>query len=120
MDEKSTIIQEWARNYSHIALEQHHRHIPDRMPTAQQVDDMLSEANTVIISLSRMKNSIREQQYAESEQRMREHGSKHPRDYDEDMSMYGDDMTNRHGYGGSDAKKRRGVCSLSLTPYANF
>jgi len=116
IDEKTTIIQEWSRNYSQIAQEQS-RMMPDRMPSALACDDMIMDMRRVMDALNRLKTIIHAQENELSEQRMREHGGKRPGDYDEEMSMYGDDMRSQ-GYGGSDSKKRRGVCLSSLTPYS--
>jgi hypothetical protein len=51
---------------------------------------------------------LQQQKDIEETQYMRDQGARGPGSYDEEMSMYGDDMKN-HGFG-SEGKKRRGVC----------
>jgi hypothetical protein len=118
MNEKSAIIQEFSRHYNMIALEQQ-RQVPDRMPTAKACEEMIEEANSIIKALQRLRDSICEQEFAISEQRMRDLGGKHRGDYDEEM-MYGDDIKGQ-GFGGPDSKKRRGVClqSFAHIPFSN-
>ena len=84
--------------------------IPDRMPTLDNCKEMIEHGETIILSLTRMKEMIMQQEIHMIDQRIREQGGKGG-DYDEDMTMYGDDM-NKHGFGNSEGKKqRRGVRS---------
>ena len=77
---------------------------------------MLMHQQKIMLALQRMKESIHQQEYAAmaDHQRMRDHGAKGQGEYDDDLSMYGDDLKNQ-GFGGSESKKRRGV---SLYPDA--
>jgi hypothetical protein len=113
VDVASSALQEWSHHYHQIAQEQQ-RPIPDRMPTMDSCDDMLMHGQKIMMALQRMKETIHQQEYAaQADLRMRDHGPKGPGDYDDDMSMYGDDMKNQ-GFGGSESKKRRGVCRYPL------
>lgn len=74
----------------------------------------------IMHALQRMKETIHQQEYAAiADQRLRDHGGKNLGDYDDDISMYGDDMKSQ-GYGGSESKKRRGVCLHSRFPRFRF
>jgi len=80
------------------------------MPSLESVDEMLDKQHKIFGALDRMKQSILQQEHAAMvDLRMREHGGKAHGDYDAEMSMYDDDKN--QGYGGSEGKKRRGVCS---------
>jgi hypothetical protein len=69
----------------------------------------------IMQSLQRMKETIHQQQYAAAaDQHRRDHGMKGP-DYDDEMSIYGDDPKNQ-AYGAPESKKRRGVSSFSTFP----
>ena len=111
----SSALQEWSRHYNAIAQEQQRsvNVIPDRMPTLESCEDMMVHQGKILFALQRMKEIIQQQEHALMDQRMREQGGRVPGEYDDDMSMYGDDMKNQ-GFGASDGKKRRGVCSHSL------
>lgn len=71
------------------------------------------QANKITQALHRMRETIHQQEYAAiADARMRDSGPKGP-DYDDEMSIYGEDMKG-HGY--PESKKRRGVRSIhSLT-----
>lgn len=71
------------------------------------VEEMLRHSLKISNALNNMQNIIRDQQESLREQRMREQGVRGPGEYEDEMSMYGDDMKNL-GYG-SEGKKRRGV-----------
>lgn len=66
----------------------------------------MMQAQKISQALQRMRETIHQQEYAAlADQRMRDHGPKNP-DYDDEMSIYGDDLKN-HGF--PESKKRRGV-----------
>jgi hypothetical protein len=101
----SGAIQEWSAHYNAIAQEQQRsaNAIPDRMPTLDSLNEMISNQTRIGECLKRMQHMmLQETQY------MRDQGARGPGSYDEEMSMYGDDMKS-HGFG-SEGKKRRGVC----------
>jgi hypothetical protein len=76
------------------------------MPNLQECTEMLHQAQVIVSTLLRMKEMVHEQeQTMMADQRMREQGGR-PGAYDDEMSMYGEDMKNQ-GYG--ESKKRRGV-----------
>jgi len=106
----SSQLNEWSKHYNAIAQEQQRsvNALPDRMPTLEAVNDMIERQETIRGCLASMKKIIEDQQHAAAADRQnRERGIKGPGDYDDEMSMYGDDMKN-HGFG-SEGKKRRGV-----------
>ena len=74
---------------------------------------MMAHQGKILFALQRMKEIIQQQEHALMDQRMREQGGRGPGEYDDDMSMYGDDGKNQ-GFGASDGKKRRGVRSHFL------
>lgn len=103
-------LKEWARHYNAVSQEQQRsvNILPGRMPTLEAVNDMIEEQDTIRRCLASMKKIIEDQQHAAAADRQnRERGIKGPGDYDDDMSIYGDDMKN-HGFS-SEGKKRRGV-----------
>lgn len=105
----SSQLNEWSKHYNAIAQEQQRsvNALPDRMPTLEAVNDMIERQETIRGCLASMKKIIEDQQHAAAADRQnRERGIKGPGDYDDEMSMYGDDMKN-HGFG-SEGKKRRG------------
>lgn len=104
-------IQEWSRHYSNIAKEQlrEQRQVPDRMPTIEECDDILSKQKKISESLLWIKRAIKEQNDFVEEQRLREHNGKRAANYDEEMNMY-DEGRETQGFGGLESKKRRGVC----------
>jgi hypothetical protein len=105
----SSQLNEWSKHYNAIAQEQQRsvNALPDRMPTLDAVNDMIERQETIRGCLASMKKIIEDQQHAAAADRQnRERGIKGPGDYDDDMSMYGDDMKN-HGFS-SEGKKRRG------------
>lgn len=69
---------------------------------------MLEHAEKMTISIRRMQETIVAQKHAAADQRMREQGVKAMGDYDDDVSMYGDDRQGQ-AFGGPEGKKRRGV-----------
>ena len=108
---QSNMIQEWSAHYNAIASEQQRstNAVPDRMPTIESVNDMIASQAKIGDCLKRMQHMILQQQKdIEESQNLRYEGARGPGSYDEEMSMYGDDMKN-HGFG-VEGKKRRGVC----------
>lgn len=71
------------------------------------VNDMIMQNDKIRVALDKMKDIIPSQQRSMMEQRAREMGGR-PGEYDEEMSMYGDDMKSQ-GFGSNEGKKRRGV-----------
>ena len=65
--------------------------IPDRMPTLDNCKEMIEHGEAIMVSLTRMKDMITQQEIHMMDQRMREQGGKGG-EYDEDMAMYGDDI----------------------------
>ena len=110
----SSALYEWAHHYHRIAQEQQRsvHAIPDRMPTLEMVNEMLRNSEKISNSLNEMQIMI-EQQQAEvaADRRNREQGLKGSSEYDDEMSMYGDDLKGS-GYG-AEGKKRRGVRETS-------
>lgn len=80
--------------------------IPQRMPDISSIEDMIRHQLTISTALERMRHIVQEQ--ASYEQHNRDQGN---RDYDDNMSMYGDDSKSHNGYA-SEHKKRRGVSSV--------
>lgn len=89
--------------------------IPDRMPTLENCKEMIEHGDAIMVSLTRMKEMIQQQELHMIDQRMREQGGKGG-EYDEDMAMYGDDLS-KHGFGLEGKKQRRGVRPHHLPPY---
>ena len=109
IDVASSALQEWSRHYYQIAQEQQ-RVMPDRMPAMESCEEMLMHGQKIMMALQRMRENIHEQEYAaQADLRLRDNGTKVPGDYEDEMSIYGDDMKDQ-GFGGSESKKRRGVC----------
>jgi hypothetical protein len=101
---------DWSHHYYAIAQEQQRgvNMIPDRMPTLNNCKEMIEHGEMIMLSLDRMKGMITQQEIQIMDQRMREQGGKGG-DYDDDMTIYGDNM-DKHGFGTSEGKKqRRGV-----------
>jgi hypothetical protein len=111
----SSALQEWSRHYNAIAQEQQRsvNVIPDRMPTLDSCEDMMVHQGKILFALQRMKEIIQQQEHALMDQQMREQGGRGPGEYDDEMSIYGDEMKNQ-GFGATDGKKRRGVRSHPL------
>ncbi|KAG0652699.1 Biofilm regulator 1 [Hyphodiscus hymeniophilus] len=106
----SRVLMEWSHHYNAIAQEQQRglNVIPDRMPTLDNCKEMVEHGDMIMFSIARMKEMIAQQEIHMMDQRMREQGGKGV-EYDDDMTMYGDNM-DKHGFGGSEGKKqRRGV-----------
>jgi hypothetical protein len=73
---------------------------------------MLQHQDKIRVALEKMRDMIAQQheQAVMMDQQNREHGGKGSVYYDDDVSMYGEDLKSQ-GYGGPESKKRRGVCS---------
>ena len=108
----SRVLMDWSHHYNAIAQEQQRglNMIPDRMPTWENCKEMIEHGDAIMVSLARMKDMINTQQEMHMmDQRMREQGGKGGGEYDDDMTMYGENM-DKHGFGNSESKKqRRGV-----------
>lgn len=83
--------------------------MPDRMPSLESCKEMLEHAEKMTISIRRMQETILAQKHAAADLRMREQGAKAMGEYDDDVSMYGDDRQGPAFGGGPEGKKRRGV-----------
>lgn len=105
-------MHDWSRHYNSIAQEQPRQVgvMPDRMPSLESCKEMLEHAEKMTISIRRMQETIVAQKHAAADQRMREHGAKAMGEYEDDVSMYGDDRQSQV-FGGAEGKKRRGVRS---------
>ncbi|KAF4628237.1 hypothetical protein G7Y89_g9919 [Cudoniella acicularis] len=111
----SSALQNWSDHFHTITQEQQPRDpsgVPDRMPTLESCNEMLQHQDKIRLYLEKMRDMISQQHehVAMMDQHMREHGGKGPGFYDDEMSMYGEDLKNQ-GYGGPESKKRRGVCA---------
>lgn len=108
----STALQDWSMHFHAITQEQQPRDpngVPDRMPTLESCNEMLQKQDQIRLCLEKMRDLISQQHehVAMMDQHMREHGGKGPGYYDDEMSMYGDEMKSQ-GFGGPESKKRRG------------
>lgn len=106
---------EFSSHYHQLAQEsQRSAPVPERMPSLRECDDMMVLQSKISTALSRIRETVLEQQHVLADQHAREQSCKAQGDYDVDEgSMYSEDMKNQ-GYVGSDAKKRRGVCGSLL------
>jgi hypothetical protein len=116
----SGCIQTWSQHFHTITQEQQPRDrtaVPDRMPTLESCNEMLQNQEQIRVCLEKMRDMISQQdeQAAVMDQQNREHGGKGSGYYDDDMSMYNDDLKNQ-GFGGPENKKRRGVCAYETNP----
>ncbi|CAG8953404.1 hypothetical protein HYFRA_00010152 [Hymenoscyphus fraxineus] len=107
----SGALQSWSNHFHTITQEQQPRDpngVPDRMPTLENVNEMLQHQDKIRMYLERMRDMISQQNEhaAMMDQHMREHGGKGPGYYDSEMSVYGDDLKSQ-GFG-PESKKRRG------------
>jgi hypothetical protein len=82
--------------------------MPDRMPSLESCKEMLEHSEKIALSVRRMQDTILEQKHAMADQRLRDQGVKTIGEYDDDVSIYGDERQSQ-GFGGSEGKKRRGV-----------
>lgn len=82
----------------------------ESLPGIQECDEMIIRQNRVLESLNRIREVIVAQKIALAEQQNQERRYKvTPSEFDDDASSYQDKMDGG-GFGGSDSKKRRGVC----------
>ncbi|KAJ4231833.1 hypothetical protein NW757_013872 [Fusarium falciforme] len=102
----SGTIFSFAEAYSRIAQEQHGAHpIPKRLPTEQEVSDMLSNIERIKRSLEQMKDLV---QTSIQNERAREGAKlKDPNEEKHDVPMHRDAMKPQHGM--PEVKKRRGM-----------
>lgn len=109
VNHSSGTVHDWSRHYNSIAQEQPRQVgvMPDRMPSLESCKEMLEHAEKMTISIRRMQETIVAQKHAAADQRMREQGAKAMGEYEDDVSMYGDDRQSQV-FGGADGKKRRG------------
>jgi hypothetical protein len=103
-------VHDWSRHYNSIAQEQPRQVgvMPDRMPSLESCKEMLDHAEKMTISIRRMQETILAQKHAAADQRMREQGAKAMGEYDDDVSMYGDERPGQV-FSGPEGKKRKGV-----------
>jgi hypothetical protein len=117
VENASSVIAQWSQRYHAISREQARlpNTVPDRMPTIKHCDEMLAHQEEIRKSVERMKEMlIQQENNHQMDQRMRDQGGKSS-DYDEEMSMFGDDV--KSSYSTSEGKKRRGVRPKSY-PYS--
>lgn len=116
MAQASRTMFTFADAYSRIAQEQHGpHHIPERLPTEQEVNDMIANAELIRNSLEFVRDVV--QQSIRSERAREGNKPKAPMHYDdeEDVHMYGEGMKTQYTI--TEVKKRRGV-SLLLGEYS--
>lgn len=101
---------EFSRHYHQLAQEsQRSAPAPERMPSLRECDDMMVLQSKISTALSRLRETVLDQQHVLADQHAREQSCKAQGDFEpDDGSMYSEDMKGQ-GYVGSDAKKRRGV-----------
>lgn len=87
------------------------------MPTLENVNEMLQHQDKIRVYLEKMRDMISQQNEhaAMMDQHMREQGGKGPGYYDNEMSVYGDDLKSQ-GFGGPESRKRRGVRAYERIP----
>lgn len=102
-------IQTWSLNFHKIAQETTPIANLERMPSVEDCTVMLQTQDRIHVHLERLRDLIAQQnEYANMDHhRMREAAGKGSGFFDDEMSMYGDDMKNQ-AYGGPESKKRRG------------
>lgn len=106
----------FAEAYGRIAQEQHGaRPIPERLPTEQEVNDMLSNAEMIRSALERVRDVV--QQSVRNERAREVPKVKASYEEDQDVPMFEDGMKSQYAI--TEVKKRRGVSVLS-PPTANF
>ncbi|KAK7215442.1 hypothetical protein V2G26_003445 [Clonostachys chloroleuca] len=107
MAQASRTMFTFADAYSRIAQEQHGpHHIPERLPTEQEVNDMIANAELIRNSLEFVRDVV--QQSIRSERAREGNKPKAPMHYDdeEDVHMYGEGMKTQYTI--TEVKKRRG------------
>ncbi|EJT77119.1 hypothetical protein GGTG_07031 [Gaeumannomyces tritici R3-111a-1] len=96
-------ILSFAETYGKIAQEEQGPPPPGRLPTEQEIADMVSNCETIHYMLDMVRGSVN---HTIMNQRMREGSRARGFPEDEDGSMFHDGM--KPGYGGGEVKKRRG------------
>ncbi|KAI9900046.1 hypothetical protein N3K66_004308 [Trichothecium roseum] len=100
----SRTLFNFAEAYSRIAQEQHGQHtIPERLPTEQEVNDMMANAELTRGTIARLKEIVLHSLRTE---RAREHNKPKGPYEDDHGNSYGDNP--RTQYGLTEVKKRRG------------
>ena len=111
MAQSSRTLFNFAEAYGRIAQEQHGAHtIPERLPTEQEVNDMLSNAEMVRTALEQVKEAV---QHSIRNERARE-APKVKASYEEeqDVPMFEDGIKSQYAI--TEVKKRRGVSNDSV------
>lgn len=104
--QSSRTLFTFAEAYGRIAQEQHGAHpIPERLPTEQEVNDMLSNAEMVRTALERVKDAV--QQSIRNERAREAPKAKATFEEERDVSMFEDGMKSQYAI--TEVKKRRGV-----------
>ncbi|KAI0473267.1 hypothetical protein GGR56DRAFT_677278 [Xylariaceae sp. FL0804] len=101
----SRTIYNFAESYGKLASEQHRaHHIPERLPTEQEVTECISNAHWLKGQLEAVRDIV---QQSIASEKAREGGRpKGLYEGDDDVSMYGDGIKQPYGLG--EVKKRRG------------
>jgi hypothetical protein len=87
----------------------HHSTGPERMPSPKECEAMLHQQEIIADAIQRVRESVSRQDL--QDQRIHGTNGKLPSEYEQDeMGQWTDE--GKMGYGGQDAKKRRGVCSV--------
>ena len=104
--QSSRTLFTFAEAYGRIAQEQHGAHpIPERLPTEQEVNDMLSNAEMARVALERVKETV--QQSIRNERAREAPKAKGTFEEERDVAMFEDGM--KPQYSITEVKKRRGV-----------
>lgn len=103
--QSSRTLFTFAEAYSRIAHEQHGAHpIPERLPTEQEVNDMLANAEIARVALERVKETV--QQSSRNERAREASRAKGTLEEERDVPMFEDGM--KPQYSITEVKKRRG------------
>lgn len=97
----SVLLADAQRNTNHGSM-------PERMPTLHDVDLIKVQQEKLAAALQRVADRVAAQGQYQGEQNGVAHGGKVVEDYPQEELNW-DDGRNIGGYGGQDAKKRRGV-----------
>ncbi|KAL6866095.1 hypothetical protein ACO1O0_002195 [Amphichorda felina] len=102
--QSSRTLFTFAEAYGRLAQEQHGAHtIPERLPTEQEVNDMLSNADMVRASLERVKEAVHQ---SIRNERAREAPKAATYEEERDVPMFEDGMKSQYAI--TEVKKRRG------------
>jgi hypothetical protein len=112
MAQCSRVTYQFAEAYSRIAHEQHGaHHIPERLPSEQEVIDIIAHTEAVRHSLEYVREVVQQSMRSE---RVREGAKpKGPYEEEDDVGMYGDSMKTQYAL--TEVKKRRGVSHHTST-----